>query len=309
MYVWFMQTLKTKALTWHHFFKPAAPDIEELRKNFSFHPLVLDELTKPTMRPKVDNYGDYLYLVLHFPIFDEKKRRTRAVECDFILTGQVLITASFEPLSPLDDLFRKCSTERTCEELYASRTPAHLFCAVVKELYAFALRELDHIERNINRIDSKVLSGRREEQLIEELSFVRRDIIDFRRSVKPQQATLESLLVQGAELYGPAIKPFLEGLVGEYMKVWNLMENHKEAVDALYDNNATVLTIKQNEAVRILSIMAFITFPLMLFAAIFSMNTKFTPILGSDYDFWVIIGIMIVATLLMFAFFKSKKWL
>lgn len=304
-----MQTLKTKTLTWHHFHKPEAGDIKWLDDAFHFHPMVLAELTRPTMRPKVESYDHYLYLVLHFPIFDPKKRRTRSVECDFILTPKELITAAFEPIPPLDELFTKCSADKSCEDLYASRTPGHLFCRVVRELYSFALRELDHIEENINRVESRVFSGHREERLLEELSFIRRDVIDFRRAVKPQQPTLESLVHQGAQIYGNGIKPFFEGLIGDYMKVWNLLENHKEAIDALYDNNATVLSIKQNESMRILSIMAFITFPLMLFAALFSMNTKDTPILGQDFDFWIILTAMVLATLGMFAFFKSKRWL
>ena len=147
-----MQTFKTKTLTWHHFFKPSEADIKELQESYNIHPLVLSELTRPTMRPKVENYDHYLYLVLHFPIFDGKKRKTKSVECDFILTEKELITAAYEPIPPLEDLFKKCSTEKSCEDLYASRTPGHLLCSVVKDFYAFALRELDHIEQNINRL-------------------------------------------------------------------------------------------------------------------------------------------------------------
>ena len=79
--------------------------------------------------------------------------------------------------------------------------------------------------------------------------------------------------------------------------------------DALYDNNVTVLNIKQNEAMRILAIMAFVTFPLVLFASLFGMNAVSTPIIGHKYDFWIIIGVMLAATIGMFAFFKRKKWL
>ncbi|MDO8663935.1 MAG: CorA family divalent cation transporter, partial [Candidatus Liptonbacteria bacterium] len=67
-----MQTLKTETLTWHHFQNPAKADFDFLREKFNFHDLILGELMKPTLRPKVDRYNHYLYLVLHFPIFDEK---------------------------------------------------------------------------------------------------------------------------------------------------------------------------------------------------------------------------------------------
>lgn len=305
-----MQTLKTKSLTWHHFLRPSANDLKWLERHFEFHPLVLAELAHPTMRPRVDQYDGYLYLVLHFPIFNEPQRKTEAREVDFILTKRELISVAYGDIPPLDDFFKKCSVEKSCQDLYASKTPAHLLFFVIKELYAFALRELDHIQENINRIEERVFAtDRQEEAVIEELSFVRRDVIDFRRSLKPQQGTLEALAAHGVDFCGPALKPFFEEIIGEYLKVWNLIENNKEAIDALYDNNVAILNIRQNEAMKIVAVMAFITFPLMLFTALFSMNTIATPILGHPYDFWIILGIMIIATFGMFTFFKRKKWL
>ncbi len=303
-----MKTLKTKTLAWHHLHRPAPADLKWLERHFNLHGLVLDELTRPTARPRVDNFGDYLYLVLHFPIFDQQERKTHPREIDFVLTKHELITVTYEVIGPLEDFFKKCSTDQSCEELFASKTPAHLIFHVIKNLYAFALRELDHIQESIDRIEDEIFANR-EREMVEELSIVRRDIIDFRRAIKPQLMTLESLAEQSQTLFGPSLKPFFAGLIGEFTKVWDLLENNKEALDALYDNNATLLEVKQNDTMKILTIMAFTTFPLMLFTALFSMDTIATPIIGLRYDFWIILSIMIAATVGMFVFFKRKKWL
>ena len=305
-----MQTLKTKSLVGYHLVKPASAELSRLSRDLRLNPLVTEELSRPTMRPKTESYDGQIYLVLHLPVFNAQEKKTHSREVDFVLTGSALVTVANDRIAPLDDFFKKCSSEQACEDLYASKTPAHLFAAVVRELYSFALRELDHIHEHIDRIEERVFATEREEeQLIEDLSFVRRDIIEFRRSLKPQQGTLESLVGHGVDLYGPGVRHVLESLIGEYAKVWNLLENHKEAVDALYENNVTVLNIKQNEAMRILSIMAFVTFPLVLFAQIFSMGTISTPILGRENDFWIIVAIMIGGASLMFMIFKGKKWL
>lgn len=305
-----MNTLTTKSLSWHHFFAPSSADLAHLESQFKLHPVIINELSGPTMRPKVEEYENYLYLVLHFPVFSVNDRKTYTREVDFILTKHDLITVSYDPIPPLDDFFKKCSRDQSCEDLYASKTPGHLLFHILKEIYAFALRELDHIHEDINEVEEKVFSNEHEEeQVIEELSFIRRNIIEFRRSLKPQQSTLESLVRYGTKLYGHEVQPFLTELIGEYMKIWNLLENHKEAIDALYDNNVTVLNIKQNEAMRILAIMAFVTFPLVLFASLFGMNAVSTPIIGHKNDFWIIIAIMLAATIGMFVFFKRKKWL
>jgi len=305
-----MQTLKTNALEWHHFSKPSAADLKWLKAHFRLHQLVVEELGKQTIRPRSDRYDSYIYIILHFPIFSEAERHTYSREVDFILTKHALVTVAYGQVKPLEDFFKQCSSEESAREAYAANTPAHLFYFALKGLYDFALRELDHIQENINRLEERVFSAKHgEEALIEDLSFVRRDIIDFRRSLKPQQLALESLVIQGVSIYGASLKPFFEELIGEYQKVWNLIENSKEAVDALYDNNVAVLNIKQNETMRVLSIMAFTTFPLVLFAQLFSMSTVATPIIGYRYDFWVIISLMLAAAIGMFVFFKRKRWL
>jgi magnesium transporter len=305
-----MQTLKGKSLSWHHFFRPSTADLIHLERQFKLHPSIINDLAHPTMRPKVEDYDDYLYLVLHFPIFSLQDRKTYTREVDFILTKHELISVSNEAIPPLDDFFKKCSTDKSYEDLYASKTPGHLLFHTLKEIYSFALRELDHIQEDINEVEEKVFSSEREEEkVIEQLSFIRRNIIEFRRSLKPQQTTLESLPHYGSKFYGHDVGPFLLELSGEYMKIWNLLENHREAIDALYDNNVTMLSIKQNESMRILSIMAFVTFPLVLFASLFGMNAIATPIIGYKYDFWIIVGIMLLATFGMFRFFKRKRWL
>lgn len=304
-----MQTLKTKTLSWHHFNRPDKKDIDWIRKNYNFHQIVVDELTRPTARPKAESYDHYIYMVLHFPIFEEKERKTHQREIDFLITKNELITVSYEDIPPLNVFFKTCLSEKTCEEMYASKTPAHLLFYVLKELFEFSLRELDHIQENVNIIEERIFSGF-ERDVIEELSIIRRDIIDFRRAVKPQHITLDSLKDHGIKLFGKNLEPYFAGLVGEYQKVWNLLENNKEALDALYDNNTTLLNVKQNEIMKIFTILAFVTFPLSLLVSILQINTENNPILGrSPYDFWIIVGVVIVVTALMILVFKRKKWI
>ena len=304
-----MRTLKTKTLSWHHLQMPDKKDLDWIQNNFHFHQIVMGELTKPTVRPKAELFDRYIYMVLHFPIFEERERKTHQREIDFLITENELITVSYESIPPLDAFFKMCLGEKSCQELYASKTPAHLLFYVLKELFNFSLRELDHIQENVNQIEEKIFSGF-ERDVVEELSIVRRDIIDFRRAVKPQHLTLESLKDHCLKLFGSSLGPYFAGLVGEYQKVWNLLENNKEALDALYDNNTTLLNVKQNEIMKIFTILAFITFPLTLLVSILQINTENNPILGrSPYDFWIIVAVVVTVTMIMIWIFKKKNWI
>lgn len=303
-----MQTLKTETLIWHHFQNPQKKDLDFLREKFNFHELVLNELTKLTVRPKVDRYDHYMYLVLHFPIFDEKTRVTSSREIDCILTPQELVTVAHEDIPPLADFFKKCSSEEHCKNLYGSKTSAHLLYYIIRDLLNFSLRELDHIQKNIAALEEHIFGGR-ERETIEEILAYRRDVLNFRKTLKPQHITIDSLGNEAAELFGNKVKPFFDELKGEYLKVWNLLENHRETLETLSDTHESLLNMRQNEIMKNLTIMAFITFPLSLIAVLFGMSTLWTPIVGMKYDFWYIAGGMAALTLIMLGWFKRKGWL
>ena len=303
-----MNTLKTKTLSWHHIKNPKKADIEWLKNHYNFHEIVLSELTRSTMRPKVESYDHYLYMVLHFPIFEESERKTYQREIDFLITKKDVITVSYDGIPPLDSFFKTCVDDLSCEELYASKTSAHLLFFIIQNLFEFSLRQLDHVQENINKIEDKIFSGS-ERNVVEELSIIRRDIIDFRRAIKPEHITLESLKEHGTTLFGKSLEPFFSGLIGEYMKVWNLLENNKEALDALYDNNTSLLNIRQNDIMKLFTILAFVTFPLSLFVSILGIDSPHNPIRGTTNDFWLIMGFVVVSITTMLAIFKRKKWL
>ena len=98
-------------------------------------------------------------------------------------------------------------------------------------------------------------------------------------------------------------------MASENFRVYNMIRNHLDMLAELRETNNSLVYTKQNEAMKVLTIMAFITFPLSLLAGIFGMNTTATPLIGSRHDFWIIISIMITATVAFFGFFKYKKWL
>lgn len=303
-----MQTLVTETLVWHHFQNPEKKGLDFLREKFGFHELVLSELVKHTVRPKVDRYDHYMYLVLHFPIFDETTRVTSSREIDCILTPQELITVTHEDVPPLTDFFSKCLSEEQCRNLYGSKTSAHLLYYLIRELLNFSMRELDHIQKNITMLEEHIF-GSQEQKTIKEILAYRRDVLNFRKTIKPQHITIDSLGDEAAQLFGKNVKPFFDELKGEYLKVWNLLENHRETLETLSDTHESLLNMRQNEIMKNLTVMAFITFPLSLIAVLFGMSTLWTPIIGMKNDFWIIIGGMAVLAAVMLGFFKKKGWL
>ena len=138
---------------------------------------------------------------------------------------------------------------------------------------------------------------------------MKKDNLDFRQTICQHETVLNSFEKNGKAFFGKEFSPYLNVLIGGYAKLKNSAEGNKETLKALDETNRSLLSTKTNEIMKTLTIMAFITFPLMLLSSIFGMNTISTPIIGAKGDFWIITIAMITATVSMFLFFKRKRWL
>lgn len=301
-----MKIIKSSNLTWIDIYKPQEEDIVYLKENFNFHPLILKELLTPTLRPKVESYDHYLYMVLHFPVYDQKLKFTKAREIDFLITKDVVITARYEEIKQFNSFAEKIEKENN--HAYFSKTPAHLIYYIIKELYELSSEQLNDIEIKIDKSEDKIFKGK-EREMLRGLSILKREVLDFRRIVKPQGITLESLSGKGVEFFSEELEPYFSDITGEYEKVCSRIEDYKETIEALDKTNNSLLAAKMNEIMKVLTIFATITFPLTLVANIFGMNTKTLPLVGKVYDFWIVMAIMAVATALMFMYFKRKNWI
>ena len=145
--------------------------------------------------------------------------------------------------------------------------------------------------------------------MVSEISKINRRLLDFKQAIRFHKEVLASFEIAAKKFFGEAFGYHLSILNGEYNKVQNMLESHKEILDDLRDTNDSLLTDKTNETMRTLTIMSFVIFPLTLIATLFSMDTIHTPIVGMKGDFWLVLMIMVVAVICMYMYFKRKKWL
>jgi len=302
-----IKEVKWRDKQWIYGDRPNKDELQHLAKNYNIHPVVMEELSHPTLRPKVDRFSKFLYLILHFPVFKAHIKTSLGAEIDFIIGKDFLITINYEENIALADFFRELEkNEDEVERLFASGIEM-VFYQLLSRLYDFALRELDHIKLKIDAIDAR-LAAREDEATIQEIFFLRRDILNFRRAIKPHETVVNSLESHGTAFFEESMRPYFKDIIGEYYKVWNMLENHKETVETLYDTNVSFLSMRSNEIMKRLTLMAFVTFPLTLIAAIFSMNITPHVFFGSPYDFIIVLGVIFTAILAMLAFFKHRRW-
>lgn len=304
-----MQKIQIKNLTWVDIVDPKQSDIDYL-KSLNFYPVVLNELNYPTLRPKVEQYDNYLYMILHFPIYHPREKTSKSVEIDFLITKYALVTVRYGKNQPLQEFWNKCKANDS-EPQFHNSSASLLYC-MLQELNNFSLRQIDHITQKVEKLEKEIFDKRNrknEEEIVENISVIRRDILDFRRTIKPHETILNSLKIHGMEFFGKATKAYFNDIIGDYMRVWDLLDNHKETIESLQQANDSILSNKTNRTVRTLTILTSIIFSLTLLATLFSTNAHYTPIIGARNDFWIITGILAAGALIMLLYYKKKRWL
>src|SRR3989338_5502400 len=284
-----------KGLSWVDIQNPTAEEIARVSGEFGLNHVVAEDLSKPTFRPRAENYGTHLFFILHLPLFDSKNSRHRSRELDIVAGRKFLITLHYDPVEPLTQFFKALEQNLALREKSFEDSTARLLYLLWRQLYEHLFTQLDHIQRKV--------------ELIEDISLLRRDILDFLRSIRPHEIILESIHKLGERFFEEDFSNFAAELSSRHRRLLLLIENQKDTLETLYATNDSLLTHRSNEIIKTLTMMALLTFPLTLIAAIFSLNTKFLPIVGRPNDFWIILGIMLATVLVMLTFFKYRKWI
>ena len=289
-------------MSWVDIEKPTQKDLAWLKNNFNIHTVVLDELIPSSQREKVEYFDNYLFLAMYVPVFHWKKKTTRPIELDILITENHLITVHNEPIEPLKDFFKKIGERPDLKSKYFSSTTGHLFYWISEELLNFAERQLVHIGKNINRVEDDMFKGR-ERDLIREISTIKRDILDFRVAIRPLNRIFNSLANRGINFWpekSDDLKIYFNDLIGNYERVRGEIDNYADTINALEDTHTNILSHKTSTIIRTFTILSFITFPAMLTAAILQANPA---------GLWVIATVILFTTTFMWIYFKTKKWL
>ncbi|MDP3785022.1 MAG: CorA family divalent cation transporter [bacterium] len=297
-----------KGLAWVDVRNPEAEDVVRLTKEFELSPGVAEDLLKPSLRPEVRSYGSYFYLVLHLPLFDAQNHSHRSRELDIVVGKKFLLTVHYDQIEPLTEFFKLCDLNIAFRESCFEDTAVKLFYMMWRELYRNLLGELDYVQQKVNQIEERIFSGR-EKKLIEDISLLRRDILDFSRSLRTHEPVLESLGGYGRDFFGTPFQSQVDELALHWRRIMTLIDNNKDTLETLYDTNNSLLTHRSSEVIKVFTMLALLTFPLTLIATIFSIDALSRPIVGRPHDFWIIIGLMILVVLGMLAFFKYRRWI
>jgi magnesium transporter len=294
-------------LRWILIEEPRLADRLWLAENFDFHELDLEDVASRNQRPKVDEYPDYLFLVMQFPRYDKATSRLHAAELDAFIGRDYVITLPNEPIAPLAQLFERVGGRAEVREELMTLGSGRLLYEILDRCVDASFPMLGTLGRKLRDLEEDIFMGRSQE-VVRDISNVKQEIINFRAIIRPQRAVFRSLERAKQRYMSAELEIYYDDLTDASERIWDVLENFKEIVEGLESTNESVISHRLNDGLRVLTAVSVILLPLTLLASVFGMNVAF-PGEGSPLAFWVILGAMIATFAGMIAYFRSRGWL
>jgi len=294
-------------VTWLDVVHPTSSEIREIFEECSLPTEFADDLTSMTPRTESKAVDEALKITLDFPVVKRIDIK-HPHEVKFIASKNYLITIRFEDIQAVHQFSKEFEVMSLLEKNPKDITGAHYLFALLNSMYTALDNKLDYLETKTQTVEEQIFENDEKAMLLE-ISKISRRLITFKHTMATHEGALKSLKQNTEEAFGKGYAAQLNRLQVVYFDLMRRASGLSNVVEELRSTNDALLNSKQNEVMKILTIMAFITFPLSLFTSMFGMNTQKTPILGMEHDFWIILGIMTFITLCFFAFFKYKRWM
>src|SRR3712207_5512305 len=216
-----VEVVEAHGLRWINIERPRPADRAWLEEHFDFHPLDYEDVFSRNQRPKVDEYDEYLFIVLHFPRYDKKVSRLNAAELDLFVGPDYLITLPNEPLQPVEYLFERCRASEDLRESVFSKGPGYLLYKIVDDCVDASFPMLRKIGNKLERVEEEIFEGNSAE-VVRDLSNVKQEIINFRKIVRPQRPAFQDLERNKARYIAEDLEIYFEDIIDASERVWEI---------------------------------------------------------------------------------------
>ena len=215
---------------WVDIVSPTKEEVLRISDEFDIAQSVIHELISPSFKSRVDMHKEYIYMILHFPVFKHAQGEDTRQEVDFIIGKNFLITARYESIEAMERFAKVVEVNSILDRGFAEDCTGVMFFGIIKEIYQALFYELEHIEGWLNKIEQGIFSGKEKEMVIG-LSQVSRKLINFRKATDFHSEILTSLDHFGGKLFGEHFSYHAQKVLDEYRKVANGLHSNMEFVN------------------------------------------------------------------------------
>ncbi len=280
-------------------------DIETLGKHYNLHHLVLEDVVNISQRPKIDEYEDYLFIVLKMLYYD-KNDAIVSEQVSFILGKNYVLTFQESEGDVFDSVRDRI---RMAKGRVRHMESDYLLYVLIDAVVDYYFNIIEVLGDKIEDFETEIFSGNASEDASKNIQDLKREILRVRRTIFPLREVISRIEKNDNKLIQQKTITYFRDIYDHLIQVSENIDIYREMIWSLMDMYMTTISNKMNEVMKVLTIMASIFIPLTFIAGIYGMNFDYIPELHYKYSYFILWGVMIILFVGMLIYFKRKKWL
>jgi len=279
--------------------------IEKIGTHFGIHPLVLEDIVNTGQRPKMEDFEDYIFLVVKMLTCDQSQSDMNTEQVSLLLGPNFVISFQERQGDVFDSIRDRIRNSKGRIRKEGADYLAYVLLDAVVDGYFIVLESLGE---RIETLEDQVIENPTTETL-QVINGLKREMIVLRRSVWPLREVIGALERGGSALIHKATGTYLRDVYDHTIQVADTIDSYRDMIIGTRDTYLSSLSNRMNEVMKVLTIIATIFIPMTFIAGIYGMNFQFMPELGWRWSYFVVWGVMIAVAGVMIAYFKRKDWI
>ena len=307
------------SVKWTHYIRPSTKDLQDLGLIYDLHELVMEDLIQLNTQPKIDIYDDHIFLVLHFPKYDQHTHKYINNEFNIILWKNYIISVASHQTRYIDTIIQEYQDDiRYASEDYKI-SPYYVLYVLIDQMYEKGLKSLGSIAWDIYSLGDVLFKSKvPQKDILEKLVMKKINVTLIKHSFEPQEEIIEDLTTAIQKMYEGELEVYFEDLRSKLTKIIRQSKIQYENIDNLTDTYNTLLSMHHNSVITILTIVTSIFIPLTFIVWIYGMNfqpldgwwnllSRNMPELYHPYGYMIVVLVMLIIAVLQLIYFKKKK--
>lgn len=288
---------------WIGLYEPSAEEFDSVAGEFDLHELAVEDAIKAHQRPKIERYGDSVFVVLKSARYVDEAETVEFGEIHAFVGSDFIITVRHGKASELHELRQRLESE---PELLR-RGPTAVLYAIMDHVVDDYTPVVEGLQTDIEEIEAEVFGGNA--SVSRRIYALSREVIEFRRAAQPLSSVLERLIENEEYDLDPELRRYLRDVQDHTLRVTEQIEAFRELLSNILSVNFTLVGINQNDEVKKISAWAAILFAPTLISGIYGMNFAYMPELAWPLGYPYALGLMVLTSVLLHRIFKKAGWL
>jgi magnesium transporter len=279
--------------------------LERLGECYGLHPLVLEDILNTDQRPKMEDYGEYLYIVLRMLDYNDQSSEIEAEQISLILGSNFVFSfqeREGDTFNPIRERIR--SNKGRIRKMGADYLAYALLDSIVDNYFII----LEKLGEEIEFLEEKLVI-RPTPEILQTIHGLRRDMIFLRKAVWPLREVISALERRESLLIKESTRIYLKDVYDHTIQAIDNIETYRDMVSGMLDIYLSSVSNRLNSVMKVLTIITTIFMPLTFLAGIYGMNFKYMPELEWRWGYPAVLLVMVGTGVSMLLYFRKKKWL